>query len=94
MKIQPLSAGLTCGVMLCLINFFITVLCVSTGGYTYGYGLKYLSLWVDINPGYNISYTGAFIGLHYWLIEGFLVGYIISILYNITSKIIPPYNNN
>lgn len=77
-KLHPGKMALTAGIMWGLCLFCMTW----TSMYT-GYGMFWLSQWMDVYPGYDLSVTGAFIGLGYGFADGFVILFIFSGLYNL-----------
>lgn len=77
-KINPTKLGLTGGILWGLLLFCMTWISMYTG-----YGMFWLSQWMDIYPGYELSKLGAFVGLAYGFIDGFILLFLIAWLYNL-----------
>ncbi len=69
--------GLACGVLTGAVMLIMTLIASFTG-----YGGAFLALMESIYPYYVISIPGAFIGLIYGFIDGFIGGAIFAWLYN------------
>jgi len=82
MKLSPTALGLAGGIMWALIVCILTLTSIWTGGYA----TEVLNLIGNIYPGYQITVWGAFVGLVYGFIDGFLGGYILAWVYNIFAK--------
>ena len=81
---MPLNArnlGLSIGILWSAMLFLMTLLSILTG-----YADAFLRVVASIYPGYGISWGGAFIGLFYALVDGFIGGFIIAWLYNRMGK--------
>ncbi len=77
-KLNPGKLGLTGGILWGLLLFCMTWISMYTG-----YGMFWLSQWMDIYPGYELSMAGSFIGLVYGFIDGFVCLFLIAWLYNL-----------
>jgi hypothetical protein len=81
---MPLNAkalGFTAGLMWGVSLFLMTLISVATGLW-----MVILTIVMDYYPGYMISVPGAFIGLAYGFIDGFVMMYILAWLYNRFEK--------
>lgn len=78
MRLNPVAAGLSGGLVLGIFVFGFTLISVLFGGY----GEGYLSQWEALHPGYDVSYLGAVVGFVYAFIEGFVWVYLGVFLYN------------
>lgn len=70
-----LAFGLLCGLGL----FIATLILVARGGATVGPHLGLIGIYF---PGYEVTWTGALVGLVYGLVLGYAAGWIIGALYN------------
>ncbi len=77
-KLNPLKLGLAAGIMWALVLFCMTWVSMYTG-----YGMFWLSQWMDIYPGFELSMVGSFVGLVYGFIDGFVCLFIFGWLYNL-----------
>ena len=77
-KAFALGAGIFWGVFLTVM----TLISLWTGGY----GASMLNLIKEIYIGYQISYTGALIGLLYGFVDGLVGCYIFAWLYNLLAE--------
>lgn len=75
LKIHPLSIAIALGAIEGLPVFVATILLVLQGES----GEAWLS---KLFPGYSISWSGAFIGLVEWFIDGAIGGFIFAWVYN------------
>ena len=76
-KINPLKLGLAGGLLWGLILFIMTWISMYTG-----YAMFWLSQWMDVYPGFDLSKTGVFLGLLYGFIHGFVGLFVLGWLYN------------
>ncbi|MCC5832421.1 MAG: bacteriophage holin [Chlamydiales bacterium] len=79
-KIHPGKLGLSGGILWGLLLFCMTWISMYTG-----YGMFWLSKWIDAYPGYELSMAGSFIGLAYAFIDGFVSLFLIAWVYNLTK---------
>ena len=77
-KLNPCKLGVAAGILWSVIIFSMTWISMYTG-----YGMFWLSQWMDIYPGYDLSVAGSFIGLVYGFIDGFVCLFILGWLYNL-----------
>jgi len=70
------AAGMAAGTLTGFALFFITILELI---FRSGQDFDFFS---TIHPGYSVSLTGAFIGLGWGLLDGFILGYLFASLYN------------
>lgn len=77
-KLNPVKLGLAAGILWGLLIFFSTWIAMYTG-----YGMFWLSQWMDIYPGYDLSVLGTLIGLIYGFVDGFICLFIFGWLYNL-----------
>lgn len=76
-KLNPWKLGLAAGILWGVIIFIITWIAMYTG-----WAMFWLSQWMDLYPGFDISKKGTFIGLGYGFANGFIFFFILSWLYN------------
>ncbi len=76
-KLNPSKLGLAAGIFWGLSLFVITWISMYTG-----YAMFWLSQWMDLYPGYDLSIVGTFIGLVYGFVDGFVCLFIFGWLYN------------
>lgn len=77
-KINPGKLGLTGGILWGLLLFCMTWISMYTG-----YGMFWLSQWMDVYPGYELSMAGSFIGLAYGFVDGFVCLFLVAWIYNL-----------
>jgi hypothetical protein len=77
MKLNPWGLGLAGGILWALALFIVTWISLFTG-----YGSLWLTLMMDIYPGFDVSVVGSFIGLAYGFIDGFVGLFLVAWLYN------------
>ncbi len=77
-RLNSAKFGLAGGILWGVCLFVMTWLSMYTG-----YGMFWLSQWMDIYPGFDLSMIGSFIGLIYGFIDGFVTLFLISWLYNL-----------
>jgi hypothetical protein len=77
-KLNPLKLGLAAGIICGLMIFIMTWISMYTG-----YGLFWLSQWMDIYPGFDLSIKGTFIGLLFGFVDGFIFFFVLGWLYNL-----------
>lgn len=73
--------GVAGGLLWGLYLFVMTWLAMYTG-----YGLFWIAQWMDLYPGYELSIAGAFIGLCYGFLAGFVALSLIGIIYKRLHK--------
>lgn len=74
---NPKAFGLACGILWGIIVFIMTLIASYTA-----YGSGFLVILESVYPYYLISIPGAFIGLIYGFIDGFIGGAVFAWLYN------------
>ncbi|MFZ0564986.1 MAG: bacteriophage holin [Chlamydiales bacterium] len=77
-KLNPLKLGLAAGIFWGVALFIMTWISIFTG-----YAMFWLSVWMDVYPGYNFSVGGSFIGLIWGFVDGFVCLFIFGWLYNL-----------
>ncbi len=75
--INSTKLGLSGGILWGLSLFVMTL-----AGIYLDYATDFLNLIATLYPGYDISWGGAFIGLLYGFVDGFLCLFILGWLYN------------
>lgn len=70
-----IAIGALCGVGLCATTVILTI----KGGEHVGQNLRLLSQYF---PGYRVTWAGAFIGLGYGLLAGFVAGWLLAFVRN------------
>ncbi len=82
MNLRARALGLSLGISLGLVVVIITFLDIS-----YGEGNTLIVLRF-IMPGYTVTAAGALVGLLYGIVEGFLLGALVAVLYNWFQKVL------
>ncbi len=77
-QLNATKFGLSAGILWGLTLFVMTWISMYTG-----YGMFWLSNWMDIYPGYDLSGIGSLIGLAYGFVDGFVGLFIFAWLYNL-----------
>jgi hypothetical protein len=77
-KLNPVKLGLAAAIVWGLAIFIMTWISMYTG-----WGMFWLSQWMDVYPGFDISTKGTFIGLGYAFVEGFVTLFIFGWLYDL-----------
>lgn len=77
-KLNPTKLGFAAGILWGLTLFVMTWISMYTG-----WAMFWLSMWMDVYPGYDLSITGTFIGLVYGFIDAFVALFIFGWLYNL-----------
>ncbi|NGX62116.1 MAG: hypothetical protein K940chlam9_01610 [Chlamydiae bacterium] len=77
-KLNPCKLGLAAGVLWGLSLLFMTWISIYTG-----WGMYWLSQWMDVYVGYDVSIGGTFVGLLYGFVDGFVTFFIFGWLYNL-----------
>ncbi len=80
MRLKPFKLGLTLGIIWG-VNIFATTWL----SYLAGYGGRFLSIMMDLYPGYSVSPVGSFIGLAYGFLDLFAGGVLVGLIYNALS---------
>lgn len=80
MKLNAKALGLGVGIVKGMVVFLATIYV------TWMQGGETLQLLNRFYIGYNVSYTGAFIGLGYGLVDGFILAFLVASLYNLFAK--------
>ena len=83
MKLNPRALGFACGVIWGAALFLVTLASLWT---CRAYGRHFLYAMASIYPGYDISRTGAILGLCYGFADGFIGGWLVAHLYNFFAK--------
>lgn len=78
MKLNAWKLGLAAGILWGLSLFLVTWISIFTG-----YGLFWLSQWMDVYPGYSITPLGTFVVLIYGFVDGFICLFLLGWLYNL-----------
>ena len=81
MKLDAVKLGLAGGILWGFIMLTTTWLSVG-----FGYGTSFLSLFVDLYPGFSISLLGSLIGAIYGFVDAFIGGFLLAWLYNKLAK--------
>ena len=74
---QASALGFAGGILWGVSLAFITIVSVYTG-----YASLFLHMISDLYPGFDVSLSGALIGLSYGFLDGFIGFYLIGWLYN------------
>lgn len=80
-KLDRMALGLSVGMAAGLLLFFATLLLVMEGGEVVGPNLQLLS---QFFPGYSVTASGSLLGLAYGFVAGFVSGWGIALLRNVT----------
>ncbi len=80
MKLNAVSMGVALGLVLGVGSFLMTLMILSQGGGAH------LHLLRRVCPGFSVGLGGAFVGLVYWFVYGFVVGALLALVYNRVSK--------
>lgn len=75
--LNPRNFGIAAGLVWGLALMAMTWLSIATG-----YGFLFLSMLVDLYPGYSISLSGSLLGLFYGFLDGFILFWLIAWIYN------------
>jgi hypothetical protein len=75
------AAGLAVGVLWAIVLFILTILCMYKG-----YAAGFLNAIATVYPGYALTWGGAFVGLIYGFLDGFIGTVILVWLYNYFVK--------
>lgn len=78
MRLNAKKLGLAGGILWGACLFILTWISMYTG-----YGMFWLSQWMDLYPGFDLSIVGSFIGLVYGFVVGFISLSLIGWLYNL-----------
>ena len=81
MKLGKLALGLAIGIIFGLTILITTLWIVIAKGEG-----THIILLSRFYPGYSVTVGGAFIGLVWGFIDGFIAGWLIALLYNLFSK--------
>lgn len=79
--LNPLAAALSVGILWALCLFGWTFLSMQ-----WGYGQGGLEMMNGMYPGYAQTVTGAFIGLIWGFLDGFISAYIVVFVYNFFAR--------
>jgi hypothetical protein len=79
MRLSRNVLGLTLGMLLGFGLFLATIILVLKGGPDPG---AHLSLLNQFFPGYQVTFSGSFLGLIYGFLVGYISGWIIATVYN------------
>jgi chromate transport protein ChrA len=78
-RLEAVVQGLVLGIMTGVVIMVATLVLVVRGGRVVG---PHLALLAQFLPGYHVSVVGSFIGFAWGGLYGFVVGYLVSTLYN------------
>lgn len=79
MKLNVKAFGLAGGILWGLGLFLMTIIVMLIGQ---GYGITFLGIISNVYPGYKVTAGGAFLGLVYGFIDGFIGCAVFAWLYN------------
>lgn len=79
--LNPKAFGLSGGVLWGLAMLVLTFV-----GMNAEYGASFFAFMMDVYPGYEMTMAGAFIGLVYGFLDGFIGLYLFAWLYNWFDK--------
>lgn len=82
MKLNAWGLGLAGGILWAAALFITTWISLFTG-----YASLWLTVMMDMYPGFDISVPGSFIGLAYGFIDGFIGLFLLAWLYNHFTKV-------
>jgi hypothetical protein len=77
-KLSPLSLGLSLGIL-----WGVSVLLLGLIATYYPYGKPFVAALATLYPGYAATISGSFIGGAIGLVDGFISGLILALLYNL-----------
>ena len=80
-KVHPKRLGLAGGILCGVLMFIFTIIAMYSG-----YAGDWMTAMESIYPGYMMSWGGAFLGLVYGFIDGFVGLYLLGWIYNRLSK--------
>jgi len=83
-RMSALVNGIVYGVICGVVLFLMTALLLVKGGEVVGPHLVLLGQYL---PGYDVTWSGSFLGLLYGLVLGFIFGFFASWLYNLISRL-------
>lgn len=78
-RLNGIILGLVFGIVIGSLLFVATNWLVLKSGENVGSHLVLLS---QFFPGYSVSFLGSFIGLAYGILSGFVLGWLIALIYN------------
>lgn len=81
MKICAWKLGLAGGILWGLWIFAMTLVADVTG-----FGMFWLSQWMDLYIGYELSPFGACVGLVWGFVEGFIALFLLAWIYNLMNR--------
>ncbi len=80
-KLNPTKFGLAGGIIWGVALLVVTLISVGNG-----YATQFLTLIMDVYPGFSISFGGAIVGFIYGFLDGFIGMWLLIWLYNWLSK--------
>lgn len=83
-RMSALVNGIVYGVICGAVLFLMTAVLLIKGGPVVGPHLRLLGQYL---PGYQVTWSGSFLGLLYGLVLGFILGFGASWLYNLLSRL-------
>ncbi len=81
MMLNTKKFALAAGIFWSAFMFIFTIISAGTG-----YAFDFMHLFVQIYPGYDVTYMGSILGLVYGFFDGFIGCYIFAWLYNKLQK--------
>jgi len=79
-KLNPVPLGVALGLVLG-VGFLLMTLVISLEG-----GGGHMHLMSRVCPGFSVGIGGAFLGLVYWFVYGFVGGVLLAVVYNRVSR--------
>lgn len=86
-KIKPVAMAVALGIVFALVLFSATAILLiksALSGVVAGPHLALLGIYL---PGYEVSWTGAFLGAAYLFVVGALLGFVLAVLWNLTHHL-------
>jgi hypothetical protein len=80
-RLHSIALGIACGILMGSGILAATVILLLKGGNQVG---RNLALLAQYFPGYSVTWTGSLVGAAYGLLAGFILGWLLASLRNLT----------
>ena len=86
-KIKPVAMAVALGIVFALVLFSATAILLIKSAFSGAVVGPHLALLGIYLPGYEVSWTGAFLGAAYLFVVGALLGFVLAVLWNLTHHL-------
>jgi hypothetical protein len=86
-KIKPVAMAVALGCVFALVLFAATAILLIKSALSGAVVGPHLALLAIYFPGYEVTWTGAFVGAGYLFVVGALLGFVLAVLWNLTHHL-------